>query len=152
MSFQMIFANMMVFAGMIAAIYYLFVTHSYSRMTTVDHEAANTFLQIIHRRRFGATLMILIAVMFFIATNWYMDVKTLSMSIFWMLLMLMLLWLLMLAARDILAVKKFRKDLVKRHRERNKTILDDFRADAGRDSDSKEEKNEKDNSDHSSSK
>jgi hypothetical protein len=144
MSIVTLFGNLIVLIGMGAAVYYLVVTHRVSQATPPPDGVTEHFLHIIHRRRFGAALMILIAVTFLIASNWYMDVKTPGMTIFWLLLMLMLLWLLILAGLDIRAVKKLRQQVMNRNYERFKSTLEDFKIDKSKHSDSKSEKNDKD--------
>lgn len=149
MKIATLFGNLIVLIGMAAAIYYLAVTHRVSRTAPQPDGVMEHFLHIVHRRRFGAALMILIAVMFLIASNWYMDVKTLGMSVFWLLLMLMLLWLLILATLDVRAVSKLRRQIMNQNYERFKTTLDDFKKDATQHSDSANEKNDKNDDDPS---
>jgi Ca2+/Na+ antiporter len=144
MSIATLFGNLIVLIGMAAAIYYLVVTHRVSQVTPPPDGVTEHFLHIIRRRRFGAALMILIAITFLIATNWYMDVKTPGMTIFWLLLMLMLLWLLILATLDIREVKKLRQQIMKQNYERFKTTLDDFKKNTTKHSDSGDKKNDKD--------
>ena len=150
MNIPMLVGNLIALIGLIAAIYYLIMTQGYARVAPPPDGVSEYFVHIIRRRRFGASLMILIAVMFFIAANWYMDIKTPDMSIFWLLLLLMLFWLLILAAMDIRAVRKLRQKVMHRDFNRFKTTIDEFKDKASKDTDSSEKKNDNDDTDHSS--
>ena len=69
--------------------------------------------------------MIVIAVMFMVATNWFADVHTVRMSVFWLLLMILLLWLLILAAIDLFAISRLRQQMIDQANEKIKKLIGD---------------------------
>jgi len=112
MTSALLFGNILAFAGIFAGIYYLVTSRRINTSAQTVDLVSQQVMKIIRRRRFGSSLMIVIAIMFMVATNWYSNVHTVRMSIFWLLLMLMLLWLLILAGIDLFAISRLRQQMI----------------------------------------
>jgi peptidoglycan/LPS O-acetylase OafA/YrhL len=112
MKITLIVGNIMALGGLVTAIYYLLTTRGPNTFPPNCDFSIQCKLQKIKRlRKFGASLMAVIAFLFLIAVNFFVNNRTPSMIIFWFLLLIMLLWLLILGALDLLAVGRLRKQL-----------------------------------------
>jgi hypothetical protein len=60
-----------------------------------------------------------------VATNWFADVHTAGMSFFWLLLMVLLLWLLILAAIDLLAIGRLRQNMIDQANDKIQKLISD---------------------------
>lgn len=120
--------NAIAVTGLCLAVYYLVVTRGNTAASPrLDPAMAQTVVRIKRRRQFGAALMVLIAVMFLVAVNWFAHVHTLQMGLFWLLLMVLLLWLLVLALLDMLAIGRLRRHVLNQAKDRYRDILDPSR-------------------------
>jgi len=126
MKLTTLLGNIIALSGLIAAGYYLIVTRGRTAIpANFDPALTKLFLHIKHRRRFGAALMILIALMFFVAVTWFSNVETHQMSVFWLMLLLLLLWLIVLALLDMLAIRKLRRRISEQAGHRVRNIMKD---------------------------
>jgi len=112
MNIAWIIGNILAFGGLVAAIYYLLAARGPVVISSsFDPVVARGVERIRKRRKFGAALMAAVAFLFIIALNGFLNVRTPSMIIFWLLLLVLLLWLLVIAGLDLLAIGRLRRQL-----------------------------------------
>jgi Ca2+/Na+ antiporter len=146
MNIALLLGNILALLGMAAGIYYLMITRKVAVSPQSPPAVAHDLISILRRRRFGSALMILIATMFLIATNWFSEVQTVGMSVFWLLLMILLFWLVILAGLDVMTVNRLRRHLLE-EADRKINHLVEKRGKASEDSKDKTDDDEEKNDD-----
>ncbi len=135
-----IIGNLIAFFGLLISIYYLIVTHRVFRPANDDPISLRVFF-IVRRRRFGAAVMTLTSIMFLVATNWFPNVQSVKMIVFWLILLILVFWLLVLALIDLIAVHKLRDAIIHQANQKIKKIVKKPEDSSAQDSDDHEPKN-----------